>query len=82
MNRCKNCRFAVIGDFNQPMVVAHQYKTDKFTFIESIEDIIAIPTYEYECENEANWLPSRGNMLIDGDNKCVMFELRDLQQTQ
>lgn len=74
MGKCEDCRFANIGEYNQPIVVAHKYDTDLFTFHESPEDIIAIPVYDLECEHESNWRPSRGNMLVDSSYSCKNFE--------
>ncbi len=71
---CKDCRFSFIGDYNQPMTAAHQYETNKFTFVESMDDLVAVPVYDLECDNERNWLPSRGNMLVNIDDSCKYFE--------
>jgi hypothetical protein len=32
---------------------------------------------ELECEHEANWRPSRGNMKVDCDYRCGHFEPRE-----
>ena len=77
MNKCcMNCRFSTTGDFNQPQVATHKYDTNLFTFYDSVEEIIAIPFYELECEHESNWRPSRGNMLVNIDYSCKHFEQR------
>lgn len=77
MKNCIDCRFSFIGDYNQPMVAAHRYETDTFIFVDMPdEEIIAVPVYELECENERNWLPSRGNMLIHDDDRCKYFEAK------
>ena len=71
---CVDCRFSTVGEFNEPMVVSHEYETDKFTFEKSVDEIIAIPVYELECEHEINWRPSRGNMLVNIEHSCKHFE--------
>jgi hypothetical protein len=74
---CSTCRFAYHGDLNDPMVVAHKWNTDIFTFTETSEEIIANPVYDLTCENEHNWKPSRGDMLVDSEYHCEFWEKED-----
>lgn len=72
--QCKNCRFSYFGDFNQVHVAAHKYNSDAYVFYDSEDALVAVPRYELTCDNERNWLPSRGDMLVREDDSCKYFE--------
>jgi hypothetical protein len=76
MKCCDNCRYSTVGELNQPTIESNTISNGSFSFNMTGSKMV-MPEYEMECENEVNWLPTRGNLLMDRNYVCKHWELRD-----
>ncbi len=58
--KCANCHYSEIGENNFPVV--------------GLGDIVDMPDYELTCTHPDNWRPSRGEMLVDMDYHCSLYQ--------